>query len=111
MKKIILLITLAFLLFGCTKPEKAMLPVSDEKIVDVLTDLFLFQARLDYNSPADSTIKLSKKDIFAKHEITEVTFDSTMKLLTDHPVQLREIQTKSEEKIQEIQRKLSEVKK
>ena len=109
MKKIISLLFLTAILFSCTKPEKTELTVSDEKIVSVLTDLYLFQARLDYNSPADSNIKLTKKDIFEKNGISESTFDSTMKVLADYPVQLREIQTKSEEKIQEIQRKLSEI--
>lgn len=111
MKKIFFVLFLITIFYSCTKPEKVQLTVSDEKIVSVLTDLYLFQARLDYNSPADSNIKITKKDIFEKNGISESTFDSTMKVLANYPVQLREIQTKSEEKIQEIQRKLSESKK
>lgn len=106
MKLKLLIIFTTAIFFSCTEPEKVQLPVSDEKLVETLSDLYLFQSRLDYEIPADTALKITKNDIFKKHDMNPVLFDSTMKLLSAHPNQMKEIQAKVEEKLQDIQRKL-----
>jgi len=92
---------------SCQKSGAELLPVKEEKLVDVLFDLYLLQARVQNQIKKDSTLQAGKTVLLAYHQITEQQYDSCMILLKRDPEFLAVIQRQVEEKISRFEKSLS----
>lgn len=106
-RTIFILIILCF--SGCVNDKPEKLPITEEKTIDVLTDLYLLQARAEYQLPFDSLNTLNKQHIFMHHQITQSAFDSTLKLLIKYPAYFKNIQDSVDTRLQNLQKKRDEL--
>ncbi|MCA0446319.1 MAG: DUF4296 domain-containing protein [Bacteroidetes bacterium] len=106
--KIFLLLPLFFiLLFSCGKSGADLLPVKQEKLVDVLFDFYLLQARIQNNIKVDSTLFSDKKTLLAYHQVTEKQLDSCTTLMKKDPELFSDVQKQVEDKISRFEKSLS----
>lgn len=92
---------------SCQKSGSELLPVREEKLVDVLFDLYLLQARVQNQIKKDSTLQAGKTVLLDYHQISEQQYDSCMILLKRDPEFLAAIQRQVEEKISRFEKSLS----
>lgn len=87
----VLCAALSALLFVCVACQNALnAPVSEEKLINVLYDIHTAEALLESESQnmRDSMTKKYYAQIYQKHGISQVDFDSTMAIYTRNPTQL-----------------------
>lgn len=87
-KKILfLLLILSIWITGCGKEKPHALPVSEEKMVQVLADVHLAEAALQslYGNEKDSTAQVYYQQIYLIHNIDEEQFEKTMQLIRRQP--------------------------
>ena len=89
---------------GCVNDKPEKLPLSEEKTIAVLTDMYLLQARVEYQLPFDSLNTMNKQQIFSHHQITQSALDSTLKLLIKYPTYFRKIQDSVDKRLQNLQK-------
>ena len=99
------------LLSACQTETKQLL--TDEKMVEVLTDLNAAEAVLESEKVAvkDSMSKIYYAQIFDKHQVTRRDFDSTMAILSKNPVALDSIYNRVLRKLERKTEDSSSVKK
>lgn len=108
MNKILILVIVAGLSFiSCQKPGSELLPVKQEKLVDVLFDLYLLQARIQNNIKVDSTLFADQTALLAYHQITLKQLDSCKTLMKKDPELFSDVQKQVEDKISRFEKSLS----
>ena len=87
------------------KPEEKPLPISEEKLIVVLTDVHLAEAGLQNlrGDTRDSIANLYYEQIYAIHGIEKGSFDETMAMLREDPVRLERIYRQVMERLQKQQ--------
>lgn len=107
MKKLLVLVGIMITIWGCEVDKPEQLPISEEKLISVLTDFYLLQARYDYQLSFDSVQTLNKKSLTKQYDLTEKELDSTFNLLIKYPKYFAVIQDSVDKRLQYFQRTLS----
>ncbi|MBN8704650.1 MAG: DUF4296 domain-containing protein [Bacteroidetes bacterium] len=107
MNKFLVLFILAGLsILSCQKSGSELLPIKQEKLVDVLFDLYLLQARIQNNIKIDSTLFADQTALLAYHQITSKDLDSCKTLMKSDPELFSDVQRLVEDKISRFEKSL-----
>jgi len=89
------LILMIFSFVSCTS-DSVTLPIEEEKLVDVLSDVHIMEGALlnRIQSQKDSIAKVYYQQVYDRHSITEGEFIQTLETLEDHPKTLSKIYSK-----------------
>lgn len=109
MNKILTLILITFLFVGCSKKSSTdQLPIPEEKVILVLTDLYILQARIDTKSKNSlNELTITKDSIYTAHQVSTEHMEIVFKLLKSDQALLATIQKKVEVRISQMERGLS----
>ena len=95
-----LLLMLLLFLMACQE-EEISIPLSGEKMVEVLVDIHIAEAMLDklLSTDQDTVGKVYYRMIFREHDISEQDFDESISVLREDPKRLNAIYVQVLEKL------------
>lgn len=88
-----LLLLLIVSLVACSREEIIPLPLTQDKLVDVLVDVHVAEAMIDKIGAVDQDTvgKVYYRMIFREHGITQQAFDESMSILREDPKRLNDL--------------------
>lgn len=89
-------IVFTFLLLCSCDPSPSILPIQEESLVKILSDVHIIEGALQNqkNSLKDSIAKAHYDQVYKKHDISEKDFVSTLEMLEKDPKLLEKIYEK-----------------
>lgn len=95
------------LLVACTNSNHSKLPIKGEKLIEVLTDVYLAEAAMQTLTEhvKDSLGQIYYQQLFEIHQITKSDFDKTIQLMESDPVLLDKLYAKVQERIVLLEQK------
>jgi len=89
------LFSILITLFGCSRGETE-LPIREPLLIDVLCDVHIIEGALQNRAmlEKDSIANIYYNQVYQKHGISEVDFETTLEILQRDPRQLESIYSK-----------------